>query len=344
MNVTDPAWWPGSQVEVYSFDKIPIGRDLFLIGSAQVEDLRREWERYLAEPDGTTPRHPNESLTFTWCAAQSISGESCDLNVCIDMTVRYHGAVRKLPRSKFVTCVHFWNYQKRPYLVVSQDWFDEIQQELYSLYALVDAIGVRKLMDSAEGLSAARIVALKARVDEIAAQHADHAFFSFADSVIIKTNWSARAGEYTSSYQPERFLDVVQEVRGAIKAALGLASYAVVTQGANHLQQPTPMELSPKGSHVFLGSLGMPFANLMEIDAAAREAIHEKSDSPKYHPATEFYLSESFAASLRLKYEQRDRLWIQMTGFTSKLGTVGPSAYLPVNADELLPLLTRDSA
>lgn len=329
------AWF--KDTEVYPFDRIPSRRDLFLIGSSQLEALRSEWARYLAEPDGTTPRHPNEALNFTWCSVQASADDSCDLNICIDMTRRYHGAVRKLPRSKFVTCVHFWNYQKRPYLVVSQDWFDEIQQALYSLYALVDAIGVRRALESQDGLSPARIAALKSRLDGIAAAHPDHVFFTFADSVIIKTNWSARPGEYSTTYRPESFLDVVEEVRRAFADSLSMDSYAVVTQGANYFQQPNAVEISSTGNHIFLGSLGVPFANLLEIDEAARKAIRENA-----HPATNLYLSESFAASLRFKaYDQQDKLWIRMAGFTSKVGTVGPSAYLPVDTGDLLALLVR---
>ncbi len=333
--VSTGPWFPDTNV--YSFDRIPNRRDLFLVGSSQLETLRREWARYLAEPDGTTPTHPNEALNFTWCSVESNADDSCDLNVCIDMMQRYHGTVRKLPRSKFVTCVHFWNYQKRPYLVVDQDWFDEIQQALYSLYALVDAIGIRKALESKDGLAPDRIAALKARLDKIAAAHHDHVFFTFADSVIIKTNWSARPEEYAISYRPESFLDVVEQVRAAFAECLSMNSYAVVTQGANHFRQPNAVEVSPTGNHIFLGSLGVPFANLMEIDEAARMAIREK-----VHPATNLYLAASFSASLRFKsYEEKDKLRLRMAEFPSKVGSVGPSAYLPINAEELLPLLVR---
>ncbi len=88
----------------------------------------------------------------------------------------------------------------------------------------------------------------------------------------------------------------------------------------------------------------MDAANPWEIDAAVREAIPEEPDSPEYHSGTEFYVSEPFAASLRIKYEPRERLWLRMMEFTSKLGTVGPSGYLPPNADELFPVLMRDSS
>jgi len=60
----------------------------------------------------------------------------------------YHGAVKKLPRSKFVLCIDFWNHAKSPYLVVgTSPGSMRSGRETFSLYALVDAVGMRSLLD-----------------------------------------------------------------------------------------------------------------------------------------------------------------------------------------------------
>jgi len=145
-DLNDILSWPHPS-RLYEFDEIPMERDLVMVGAGQLEDLRREWARYLSELGQGEPRSPDEKIDGRWCAIEGRTKDSFDLNVCITVTTRYHGAVKKLPRSTFVLCIDFWNHAKSPYLVVDQSWFDEIGRETFSLYALVDAVGMRSLLD-----------------------------------------------------------------------------------------------------------------------------------------------------------------------------------------------------
>src|SRR3954471_14619926 len=79
-------------------------RDIGLLGSAQLDLLRSQWHRYLSEPDGTSPPHPNEFLKLLWCSVELTDADSYDLGILISMRTRFHRATVKLPRSKFVTC------------------------------------------------------------------------------------------------------------------------------------------------------------------------------------------------------------------------------------------------
>ena len=267
MEPANPAYWPhDADVEVYGFDDIPGRRDLVLIGSDEIELLRQQWVRYLAEPDGTTPPHPNEFLRFLWCAVEAHGADSCDLNICISMNTRFHQAVLKLPRSRFVTCVHFWNYAKRPYLVIDQDWFNQIPLTHFSLYALVDAIGMRRLLETQGRVERDQATALRDGIDRLARRHSDHAFMTFADNVHVKTNWTMMGdAQYEGTYRPERFMELLQEIRQVFRAALRLDSYAVVTQGANLVATDGLVSVSPERNHVFFGSLGTPFAQLFDM-------------------------------------------------------------------------------
>jgi hypothetical protein len=331
MSSKDTEW--GGQVEVFDFDHIPVGRDIFLIGAEQLEQLHESWLEIQVQENAPAL---SETLNFRWCAVQEIVADTCRVNVCIDLSTRYHGALHLLPRAKFVACVRFWNYEKRPYLIVDQEWFDQIQSEMYSLYALVDAIGVKAALDLANGITSAGVVSLKTIIDGIAMEHPEAAFFTFADTVLIKTNWSAKAGEYDSSYYPEQFLAIVEKVRAAFQTALRLPAYAVVTQGANFFQQPKTFEMSSNGNHIFIGSLGTPFANLQEIEAAVRRAIREGA-----HPPKELYLAEWFVLTLHFKhYTDVEDLRVKTAAeFATKVGTVGRAMYFALNAAELFPRL-----
>jgi hypothetical protein len=336
MSASQKEWWP-ADADLQPFDEMPVGRDMFVIGEKEAETLRLHWERYLAEPDGTSPEHPNNFVNLRWCALNSIGENSCEVNICIDMSTRFHGVVRPLPRAEFVACVHFWNYAKRRYLVVSQKWFDEIERTMFSLYSLVDAIGMRDLLDRQGRIEPEQIARLRDGIDALASEHRDHAFISLADNVIVKTNWSAHGSAYANTYRPEHFLEIVNSVRAVFESALQLGSYAVVTQGANGLVDDAVLRVSREQNHVFFGSLGTPFADLFYIDSAVRAALREKR-----HPPTDLYLSESFLLTLRFAHwEPRDELRRRLVPYLHRVLSEEPLKYLPVNQAELADLMKK---
>jgi hypothetical protein len=214
MEDTDEAW--PKDFTTIGFDELAdyAGRDIALLGSVELGLLRHHWHRYLAEPDGTSPPHPNEFLKFLWCSVEAVDTDSYDLGILISMSTRFHRATVKLPRSHFVTCVHIWNYNKRPYLVVTQDWLEEILRTKFSLYGLVDAVGMRELLRVQGHVTRSQIIAMCEGIDALAKAHPDHAFLTFADTVVVKTNWSMTGDSYyEGTYSPERFLGVLQDSR-----------------------------------------------------------------------------------------------------------------------------------
>jgi len=100
-------------------------------------------------------------------------------------------------------------------------------------------------------------------------------FISFADSLLLKSNWTV--GHYESTvkytYSPEVFFGLFDELRVLYREELGLEIYAVLTQGSNEYYDDDVTHISASGNHISLNSLGLPFAQLLAIDDAARTAI-----------------------------------------------------------------------
>lgn len=338
MSISDMQSWPDGTA-MYSFDRLPCGPDYFLVSAEHVEDLRREWTAYVTSSPRT--QHPNNFLPYRVCALDASRPESCDVNICIDQQTRYHGATKTLSRNQFVLCVHFPNFGKRPYLVVSREWFDAIEREAFSLYALIDAVGMKGLLSAQGIVDASQLARLRDGIDTIARQHPDHAFLTFADNVLVKTNWTASRSDYTTTYEPERFVGLVGEVAAVFAVALGLKAYAVVTQGANQVDDPTLLHVSNEKNHILFASLATPFAELFEIDRSARSAVHDGR-----HPPKELYLSKSLFLTLRFRQtSSRDRLRSELAPFVSRVTAEDRRSYLPVDRGELTELLrTPDDA
>jgi hypothetical protein len=91
---------------------------------------------------------------------------------------------------------------------------------------------------------------------------------------------------------------LIDELRGVYRAVLGLDLYAVLTQGLNAYYDDALLHISGSGNHISLNSLGLPFAQLLAIEGAARAAIRRNE-----HPRAELYIDEDFFRSLNFKHE-----------------------------------------
>ena len=328
MDLMDVQSWP-AKTELCTLDDVPLHRDCVLIGSDQFEELNRIWKDFFASGAGMD--HPNNHLRVRWCALKGIGADSCEVNICVTKMSRYHGAVKTLPRSKFIVGVYSWDYAKRRYLVVDQQWFDQIEQEPFSLYALVDVIGMKKLLDKHGRVDERQLTAIREGIDALAARNPDHAFLTFADNVLVKTLWRAAEPEYDATYKPEQFLGITEEIDAIFAGALGLHTYVVATQGANYSEETSLLQISPGRNHVFFGSLATPFVEIFEIDKAIRAALQRGTHGPK-----ELYLSESLFLTLQYThYQDKDELKERLFPFTSKINLEGGGNYLAIDRDEL---------
>lgn len=284
---------PSKVKHVLDFDDIPIETDLFLISEAQAGLCSREWGRYLsghADPQ----KHPHHSLRTRFCAVRSSSRESLELSLEVNIIDRWHGAMRVLPRSDFKGCVQWWNFQKQPYLVVSRRWMRELGEPRFSIYALVDVIGTKKRCATQGGIDTEALGRFRASIDAIARSKRSFAFLSFADNVLVRSDWNAAKRGAQSTYEPEAMLAVVSAIRAAIKSELHSESYAILSQGTNWAADDAGKRGHRQPNHAVFGSLGAPFEELFHIDLAVKSSMRSKR-----HEASDYYLARSFAQSLR---------------------------------------------
>jgi hypothetical protein len=204
-----------------------------------------------------------------------------------------------LPRDQFVTCVDCYEYDEKPHLFVKGGWLTNLHLRAHSVFAIVDAIGIKAALSSGT-LTRKRLIRLRNRIDTIGKKYPAISFVSFADSLLLKSNWFV--GQYNSriryTYEPEAFVRVLGDIRAAYRQVFGMEIYAILSQGSNEYYDDALLHISSSKNHISLNSLGLPFAQLMAIEAAARRAIKEGVHAP-----AELYMEEDFFHSLSFKYE-----------------------------------------
>ncbi len=136
-------------------------------------------------------------------------------------------------------------------------------------------------------------------IDRLALNYPDVSFISFADSLLLKSNWSV--GTFDSNvnytYEPEVFITLANKICEIYKSCLGLPTYAVITQGNNAYFDDPLLHISESKNHISLNSLGVPFAQLMDIEHTARKNIRDKTHQP-----AEIYMDSQYYNSLKFKF------------------------------------------
>jgi hypothetical protein len=232
-------------------------------------------------------------------AVRQINKNSIDFSWYPNTSTRFHEVSINIPKDKIKECVGCCQYGIKPFIFVDHEWLEQLYTREYSVFALIDAIGVKNaICDNL--LTKEKLLKLRDKLDALAAQHEDISFISFADSLILKSNWSAgyfkKRIEY--SYEPEVFLRIVKEIQGIYRETLGLEIYAILTQGSNEYYEEPLLHISGSKNHICLNSLGIPFAELMAIERSAKEALRNK-----IHPPAEVYMDEQYYHSLSFQWE-----------------------------------------
>lgn len=282
-------------IDKYSFEEIPLDRDCLLMSEIYMEGFDEALQKMLRQEKC----NPYEVGYVSPVAIRTINSNSIDLSWYPNTFTRFHEVSISLPRSVFKVCVGCWRYDIKPYIFVDHDWLEHLHLREYSVFALIDAIGVKNaLRDNA--LTKDKLIELREKIDKLAEIEFDISFISFADSLILKTNWEV--GYFHKgikcSYKPEKILLVIKELDRIYQEVLGLPIYAVLTQGSNEYYGEPLLHISKNQNHICLNSLGVPFAELLAIESAAKNAI--KSG---IHPPMQLYLDEQLYHSIKFKYE-----------------------------------------
>jgi len=170
-----------SDIDKYAFDEIPLDRDCFLMSEIYMGEFDEALKRMLKREEC----NPYEVGYVSPVAIRKINENSLDLSWYPNTFTRFHEVSISLPRNKVKICVGCWQYDIKPYIFVDHEWLEQLHLREYSVFALIDAIGVKNAIRD-NLLTKERLLNLRDRLDVLAAKHEDIYFISFADSLISK--------------------------------------------------------------------------------------------------------------------------------------------------------------
>lgn len=317
-------------IEVYALKEVPLDRDIYLMDEAWMGQYDQALQTCLG---GGEYEYVGQ---ISYAAARHSGPDGIELSWYPNIHTRFHEVKVHLPVSSFVTCVGCSTLDEKPRIFVKSEWLQTLHIRSNCAFALVDAIGVKAAL--AEGrLAPLHLKKLANRIDAIADRHPFIAFVSFADSLLLKSQWSVGTSDsdVSYSYEPEQILRVLPQIAQAYEDVLGLKVYAVATQGQNAFDDQL-MHISDGGNHVSLNSLGLPFAQLQAIEAAARASIRCGDHDP-----AELYLDRDFFNSLNWQYgfeKHRELHSPYLSPMTSQAGL-----YVPISRKRVFENLRPES-
>lgn len=277
--------------DVYQFEDIPLNHDCYLMDECYIP----EYEASLLKVFDNEGGDPVGEIGYI--AARRINQNTLDLSWYPNIYSRFHELAISLPKNQFVTCVGCYRYDEKPHIFVKSQWLEQLYLKSYSVFCVVDAIGVKAALENGT-LSRTKLILLREAIDRMAEKHLDVFFLSFADNLLIKHNWTV--GHFRSkvpyTYDPEAIVRIIKEIQAVYQEQLGLGIYAILAQGANEYYEDSLVHFSGGKNHVSLNSLGIPFAQLTAINTSVRTAIREEIHGP-----FELYLDQHFYNSLRFR-------------------------------------------
>lgn len=280
------------QFETFEFEHVPLNRDVFLMDECWLY----EWEAACLE---LFSGKGNRNIGYiSYAAIRSATPDALEISWYPNILDRFHEVAVVLPREAFVACIDLYGYDDKPHIFVKGEWLAGLHLRPYSAFALVDAMGVKAALHRGT-LTGSKLVHLRDRIDQIASENPGVAFVSFADSLLMKSNWFVGQcdSEIAYSYEPETLIRLMPQVAAAYGDVFGMSVYATIAQGVNEYEDKALMHHSTAGNHVSLNSLGLPFAQLLAIDEAARCAIRSGAHGPY-----ELYVDDFFFHSLHFRH------------------------------------------
>lgn len=286
--------------DAYDPADLPIDQDIVLMDEKYLIEWEQAWllNDALDEEDGSPGPEPSPYEVGYVMPASVIRQLTHGLEISWypDTHQRFHELKIVLPLTEIVQCVEVHKYDGKPTVFVKGVWLERVHLQSNSLFAMIDVVAMGDELQNGR-VEKRSLVALRDRLDSLAAAHADISFMSFADSLLLKTNWTVGMfdkGTYT--YAPEKLILLFDEIRKVFRDTLGLSVYAIFASGSNEYYDDALLHVSKSGNHICLNSLGLPFAQIMLIDEAARRAIRDYT-----HRAHELYMDGDFFRSLDIK-------------------------------------------
>lgn len=289
-----------NHIDKYNFEEIPINQRCSLMSEIYMQEFDEALVKMLNKEGG----EPYKVGYMSYITIEAIHENS--LEVLWYPTIhRSHEVSINIPREEFKICVGCWRYDVHPQIFVKKEWLELLYLRQHSMFALVDAIGVKDAIKN-NTITKEKLLNLRDKIDALAENYKNIAFISFADSLVLKSNWVAgyHSKKIKCSYEPEIFLIVIKELENIYKDVLGLNVYAILTQGSDEYYEDSLLHISNNKNHICLNSLGVPFAELLAIDNSVRIALKNK-----IHPPMQVYIDKQFYHSLqfKIKYNKNEQ-------------------------------------
>jgi hypothetical protein len=313
----------------YDWRKVPLHRDVHLM------DVRwaREWEVEWIKTARAEEADPYTVGYVTNISVNRVADNGLEISFYANTHDRFHELKTFLPEDRIRTCLDIFGYDCRPTMFVDGDWLERLHLRSNSVFALIDAAYMTNMIETGR-LSREKLIDLREAIDALAMRTPDVSFISFADSLLLKSNWTVgmvgKTAAYT--YSPEGMLLLYREIRDIYRRVLDLDVYGVFAQGSNEYYDDPLLHIGGSNNHIALNSLGLPFAQLQQIEAAARAAIRKRE-----HGRYELYLDGDLFNSLRFK-DHNDRATPQFAAYKPKMSAV-PGTYFYYECDDLLSRL-----
>ena len=129
--------------EKIAFEDIPLNRDIFVMDEKWMPEYEREWLKHFSGEEANT------HLGFiSYAACRSIGDNWLEMSWYTNTSDRFHEVPVFLPKSAFVECVDLWQYDDKPRVFVNSQWLTELHERPLAAFAIVDAIGVKQLIQT----------------------------------------------------------------------------------------------------------------------------------------------------------------------------------------------------
>jgi hypothetical protein len=327
--------------DTYEPEDLPLDEELVLMDEKYLLEWEAAWLMNDAVNEDKDASEPSTSPYEVGYVMPAIAirrmSHGVELSWFPNTHDRFHELKITLPLGAIVQCVEIHKYDCKPTVFVRSEWLAKVHLRNNSLFMMIDVAGMGEELENGR-LETAKLVSLRDHIDEVATRHPDMSFISFADSLLVKTNWTVGmvdSGAYT--YTPENLVFLFEQIRAIHKSILGLGVYAVFASGSNEYYDDALLHISSLQNHISLNSLGLPFAQIMLIDQAARKAVRDGLLEPH-----ELYMDGDFFRSLDFT-DHLARRSIPKAHYKPKLsGSDGE--YFYADYDVLAPLLRNRSA
>lgn len=300
-------------IEFYGATNIPLNKDSFLLSDQWLDRIEQQWTEYLSpECDYEKWTHPNGLMDYIPCHISSANDSHLNITLLLDRSSRFHTISKILPTKFFRTAFKVFTSEKRPYIIVDQNWFNNLRNSIYSAYVLIDFVGIRSLLNEYGEFPSNTLNSIKAIVDKFCIQNEDLTFLTCADNIIIKSGWDFFPEN--SKYQPEKLVITVNQLMAEIKKETQISSYSIMTQGANYVDEKKLTHSATPKNHFFMSSISVPFIEAFEIDSDIRKRIKNKEIEKM-----PFYIEQSFYISTKRRhYSSEEPTWLKKLDFVSE--------------------------